>query len=131
MANFTGVIIEESLEKKEVLKNVKILKTKVEQVTEKHKTPWIKKWTLRTVEIQENQADEIAKELSISLDSKHSWYADFKNKTFHYIIFRDKVFKVDRSKPEQYHNVTKYGLTLGIPDYQLDFSPHIKEWKRK
>lgn len=128
--NFIGVIIEESLENKEVLKTVKILKTKVEQVTEKHKTPWIKQWTLHTVEIPEEKADTVAKELSKSLDSKHSWYADFKNNVFHYIIFCNKVFKVDRSKPEQYNNVTKYGLTLGIPDYQLDFSPHIREWKR-
>jgi len=103
----------------------------VEQVTEKHKTPWIKQWTLHTVEIPENQGDKIAKELSTSLDSKHSWYADFENKAFHYIIFRNKVFKVERAKLEQYSKVTKYGLTLGIPDYQLDFSPHIKEWKRK
>src|SRR3989338_2413915 len=131
MANFTGVIIEESLEKKDVLKKVKILKTKVEQVTEKHKTSWIKQWTLHTVEIPENKSDKIAKELSTSLDAKHSWYADFKNKAFHYIIFRNNVFKVDRSKPEQYRKVTEYGLTLGIPDYQLDFSPHITEWKRK
>ena len=130
MANFTWVIIEESLEKKEVLQKVKILKTKVEQVTEKHKTPWIKQWTLHTVEIPENKADKIAKGLSASLDSEHSWYADFKNNEYYYIIFRNKVFKVDRSKPEQYQKVTEYGLTLGIPDYQLDFSPHIKEWKR-
>lgn len=128
--NFIGVIIEESLERRDVLKTVKILKTKVEQVTEKYKTPWIKRWTLHTVEIPEEKADTIAKELSKSLDSKHSWYADFKSNTYHYIIFHNKVFKVDRSKPEQYNNVTKYGLTLGIPDYQLDFSPHIKEWKR-
>ena len=39
MTNFNGVIIEESLEKKGVLKMVKIIKTKVEQVTEEHKTP--------------------------------------------------------------------------------------------
>lgn len=130
MTNFNGVIIEESLEKKDILKKVKILKTKIEKVTEKHKTPWIKQWTLHTVEILENQADKIAEDLSKSLDSKHSWYADFKNDKFHYIIFRNKVFKVDRSKPEQYADVTKYGLTLGIPDYQLDFSPHIKEWER-
>ena len=131
MANFNGVIIEESLEKKDILKKVKILKTKVEQVTEEHKTPWIKQWTLHTVEILENQVDVVAKEVSHSLDSEHSWYADFKNDKFHYIIFRNKVFKVDRSKPEQYNDVTKYGLTLGIPGYQLDFSPHIKEWERK
>ena len=130
MTNFNGVIIEESLENKDVLQKVKIIKTEVEEVTEEHKTPWIKQWTLHTVEIPENQADEIAEDLSNSLDSEHEWYADFKNDKFHYIIFRNKVFKVDRSKPEQYHDVTKYGLSLGIPDYQLDFSPHIKEWER-
>ena len=131
MTNFKGVIIEESLEEKDVLKKVKILKTKVEKVTEEHKTPWIKQWTLHTVEIPENQVDAVAKDLSKSLDSKHEWYADFKNGKFHYIIFRNKVFKVDRFKPEQYTKVTKFGISLGIPDYQLDFSPHIKEWERK
>ncbi len=130
MSNFTGVIIEESLENKDVLQKVRIIKTKAEPVTEKHKTPWVKQWTLHTVEIFENQADEVAKELSQSLDSEHSWYADFRDNHYHYIIFCNKVFKVDRSKSEQYKEVTKYGLTLGIPDYQLDFSPHIKEWAR-
>jgi hypothetical protein len=130
MTNFNGVIIEESLENADVLQKMKIIKTKVEETTEEHKTPWIKQWTLHTVEIPENQADEIAEDLSKSLDSEHDWYADFKNDKFHYIIFRNKVFKVDRSKPEQYQDVTKYGISLGIPDYQLDFSPHIKEWAR-
>jgi len=44
------------------------------------------------------------------LDTEHSWYADF-------------------TKKEQYTDVTKFGVSLGIPDYQLDFSPHIKEWE--
>lgn len=130
MINFNGVIIEESLENKDVLQKIKIIKTIVEEVTEEHKTPWIKQWTLHTVEIPENQVDEIAEEISRVLDSEHDWYADFKNNDFHFVIFRNKVFKVDRSKPEQYNDVTKYGVSLGIPDYQLDFSPHIKEWER-
>lgn len=130
MKNFNGVIIEESLENKDVLGKVKILKTDISQVKEKHKTPWIKQWTLHTVEIFQNQADNIAEEISGALDSEHDWYADFKNNDFHYIIFRNKVFKVERSKPEQYGDVTKYGVSLGIPDYQLDFSPHIKEWEK-
>jgi len=128
--NFNGVIIEESLENKDVLQKVKIIKTKVEKVGEKHKTPWIKQWTLRTVEIFANQADEIAEELSKSLDSERNWYADFKNGKFHYIIYRNKVFRVDRSKPEQYKKAVEYGLLLGIPDYQLDFTPDIEEWKK-
>ncbi len=121
MTHFKGVIIEESLENKDVLQKVKIIKTKVEEVTKEHKTPWVKQWTLHTVEISGSEADEIAKELSKSLDSEHNWYADFKNDKFHYIIFRNKVFKVNRSKTEQYQEVINYGLSLGIPDYQLNF----------
>ena len=52
--NYKGVIIEESLETKDVLERIKILSTKVEQVVDKHKTPWLKQWTMHTVEIAEN-----------------------------------------------------------------------------
>jgi len=124
--DYKGTIIEESLENKDVLQKVNILKTKVEKVIEEHQTPWLKQWTLDIVEIPENQADFIAQELSQSLDSKHDWYADFKNKDFHYIIFRNKVFKVDRSDKEQYNEISKYGVSLGIPDYQLTFSSDIE-----
>ena len=126
MNSYKGTIIEESLENKAVLQKVNILKTKVEKVVEKHQTPWLKQWTLHIVEIPENQADFIAQELSQSLDSEHNWYADFKNNDFHYIIFRNKVFKVDRADAEQYNEVRKYGVSLCIPDYQLTFSPDIK-----
>ncbi len=130
MGNFIGIIIEESLENKNVLQKVKIINTKVEEITEEHNTPWIKQWTLHTVEIPENKADEIAKELSKSLDSQHNWYADFKDEKIHFIIFKNKVFKIDRTNKEQYEKATKYGISLGIPEYQVDFSPHVKEWKR-
>ena len=128
--DYKGVIIEESLENKEILNKVRVIKTRVEQVTEKHKTPWIKQWILHTVEVAEEQVEAIVKEVSESLDSEHSWYADFKNDEFHYIIFRNKVFKVDRSKKEQYDEATKFGVSVGIPDYQLNFTPDIKEWER-
>ena len=127
---FTGVIIEESLENKDVLKKVKIINTEVEEVTENHKTPWIKQWTLYTVEIPENQAEEIAKELSKSLDSEHNWYADFKNDKTHFIIFRDKIFKINRLNKDEYDEATKHGISLGIPEHQVNFSPHVKERKR-
>lgn len=127
MNNYKGIIIEESLKNKDVLKKFNIVSTKIEKVTEEHQTPWLNQWTLDTVEIHENQADFIAQELSQSLDSKHNnWYVDFKNNNFHYIIFRNKVFKVDRYDKEQYNEVTKYGVSLGIPDYQLDFSPNLE-----
>jgi hypothetical protein len=121
--NFVGVIIEESLEDKTVLQKVRILETKIERTTERHKTPWIRKWTLHTVEVLENQADEIANELSKTLDSKHAWYADFRNDELHYIIFRNRIFKIDPTDKQQYDEARKYGISLGIPEYQADFHP--------
>ena len=132
MENYQGVIIEESLENKEVLKKIKIISTKVELITEEHKTPWLLRWTLYTVEISDNMAKEIAEEISKSLDRDHggSWYADFKNDTHHYIIFRDKIFCIDRKNKEQYDEAKRYGISLGIPEYQVDFHPEVEEWER-
>ncbi|PIU71740.1 hypothetical protein COS80_01580 [Candidatus Woesebacteria bacterium CG06_land_8_20_14_3_00_39_27] len=124
--NYKGVMIEESLKDTSVLKNVDIISTKVEKVVKSHKTPWLTQWTLHTVEIPEEKAQEIANAISKALESEHNWYADFKNKQFHYIVFKGKVFKVDRSKSDEYEEVKKYGISLGIPDYQLDFSPDIQ-----
>ncbi len=126
---YEGVIIEESLKDKAVLKLVEIVSTKVESVTKEHKTPWLKQWTLHNVKIPESDIDKVADVISKSIEPNY-WYADFKNNEHHYIIFPNKVFKVDRSKPEQYKQVSSYGLGLGIPDYQLDFSPAIRQWER-
>lgn len=127
MSNYKGVIIEESLSDKAVLSRVKIISTKVEPITEKHKTPWLKQWTLHTVEIPEAQAKEVAEALSHAIDTTHaSWYADFKTETRHYIIYPNKVFFIDRTKKAEYDAATAYGVTLGIPEYQVDFQQFVK-----
>jgi hypothetical protein len=129
MTNYKGVVIEESLENKDVFRKVKILSTKVVKVVEKHKTPWLSQWTLHDVEIAEAAA--IAEKISKSLDRNHggSWYADFKNDTHHYIIFCDKIFYIDRKSKKQYDEAKSYGISLGIPEYQVDFHPEVAEWK--
>jgi len=128
--NYIGTIIEESLENKDILKEVKVLSKKIEQVTERHKTPWLKQWTLCEVEIGADKAAKISNELSEALEGAHNWYADFKNDRLHFIIFRNKVFRIDRQNKEQYNQAKKYGISLGIPEYQVDFYPDKKEWKR-
>jgi hypothetical protein len=85
---------------------------------------------MHTVEIPDGEAEEIAKILSRSLEREHAWYADFKNDSVHYIIFRDKVFCIDRKSREQYAEAKQYGLSLGIPEYQVDFAPDDEIWKR-
>lgn len=121
MTNFKGVVIEESLENKDVLKKVKILSTKVEKVVKEHETPWLLQWTLHAVEISDKEAWKIAEEISKALDRSHggSWYADFKNGTHHYIIFPNKVFLIDRKNKGQYAEAKRYGILLGIPEHQL------------
>lgn len=96
------------------------------------KRRWLSQWTLHTVEVPEDEAQIIAKEISKSLDYSHdsSWYADYKNNTHHYIIFRDKIFYIDRRSKEQYDEAKRYGISLGIPEYQVDFAPDDKIWER-
>lgn len=129
-SNFNGVIIEESLENSSVLEHVKIIETNVVPVNKDHKTPWLKKWTLHTVEIEANKAEEVSKLISDSLDSEHEWYADYRNNNYHYVIFRNNIFKVNRSENSQYDAVMDYGIAKGIPRHQLDFSYHISEWEK-
>lgn len=125
--NYKGTIIEESLEEKGVLKDVTIISTKVEKITSHHKTPWLRQWTLHLVEIPQEKAKEVAEKLSKSLDYSHhsSWYADYKNDKFHYIIFKEKIFKINRRSAVEYEEAKKYGISLGIPEYQVDFSPEV------
>lgn len=128
--NYTGIIIEESLEDKGVLDEVRIVNTEVEKVTDEHKTPWLTQWTLHTVEVPEAQADEADQRLSMALESKDSWYTDFKNNKYHYIVYRGKIFKVDLLNPTLYKDAKQYGISLGIPEYQVDFTPEDKIWER-
>ena len=128
--DFKGVIIEESLEDISGLKQMRIVSTRVSKVTETHKTPWVKQWTLHSVEIPEQKAKAVAEELSKALDSKHAWYADFKNDSHHYILFKNKIFYIDKKRQEQYDEAKKYGLSLGMPAYQVNFHVEVNKWKR-
>ncbi len=125
MAAFIGVIIEESLTDNSILKKLKITKTEVEKTTPEHKSS-VKQWTLHTVEIPENQASKVAKGLGKALDKAHGWYADFKNDTHHYIVFSGRVFYIDRKGRAQYDRARAYGISLGIPEGQLDFENDAK-----
>ena len=124
--DYTGIIIEESLKDSSVLRAVQIVDTKTEQVTKEHNTPWLAHWTLHTVTVPANKAAMVAKWLSESL-GRNYWYVDYRNRTTHYIIFPDKVYKVDRNKPEQYEAVKAYGISLGIPEHQLTFSSELSD----
>jgi len=119
--NYNGIIIAESLRDKDVLKDVNILSTIVEKVGAHHETPWLEKWTLHTVEVHENMVKNVSEKLAGAFDTDHigNWYADFKNDHFHYVIYPNKIFKLDRSKKSDYDEMAEYALGIGLPKSQL------------
>lgn len=121
MKKYHGVIIEESLENLSVLRDVKILSTRVSVVNEKHKTPWLKKWTLHTVEVEREEAEKIAQKISESFDPAHSWFADFNDGEQEYIIFPNKIFCINMRLQDEYDKAREYGVSIGIPEYQVAF----------
>ena len=129
MNAFKGVIIEESLQDKAVLEKLRILSTKTETVTESHNTPWLKQWTLHSIEVSEKDADDASEEIRKALDSKHAWYADFKNDKRHYIVFKDKIFKEELSTWVRSNNTKKPdGMPLsgfGVPGIISLFAPYL------
>ena len=122
---YVGVIIEESLRDTGVLRELRIVRTSQQPVTEWHRTPWVRQWTLHVVEIADEAAERLAGRLAEAIDTTHgAWYADFKNHDTHYVVFAGHVFRVQRAAPAAYEDAKAYGRALGIPEYQLDFDTY-------
>jgi hypothetical protein len=117
--SYIGDIIAESLEDTSILKDVNIVSTRVEPVTEEHQTPWLTQWTLHTIDVADGDAVSLAERLSHALDRHQNWYVDFKNSFTHFVIFRDKVFRIDRRRKDEYRDMQAYGIAQGVPEYQL------------
>jgi hypothetical protein len=127
--DYEGILVEESLKDKSVLDSLFITSTQVEPVTVAHRTPWLKHWTLHAILVPAEDAAIVALQLGVAID-RGGWYADYRNNTTHFVIFPGKIFKIDRQRPEHYAETVAYGVSIGIPEYQLDFGPVIPQWER-
>ncbi len=119
--DYKGVIIEESLADKSALDGLKILIQEIEVVEEAHETPWLEKWTCDTVEVPEATIDEVTQRLASAIDIEHcgNWYCDFKNDNWHYVVFRDKIFKINRKSRDDYVKMQEYAASIGLPAHQM------------
>lgn len=104
---YSGCIIDESIKDKSVINEFKI----VEKIDDDG-IMWL-------VEIDEDKINYILPKLQASMVDSPIWYCDLKCEDWHYIIFNDKIFRVNRDCPEQYEETRQYGLNRGIPDEQL------------
>lgn len=70
-------------------------------------------------------AEVVASNIAVAIDPDHasSWFADFQNDDTHFVIFYNRIFKIDKTQPEEYVAVKQYALSIGIPEHQLGFMP--------
>lgn len=109
---YTGAIVEESLENKEILKDFKILSV----IETKEENP-ADRWHIYEIEVVREQIEIISKNLKST-----KWYAHFWNENREVIaIFRDKMFKFNFDDEKSRQPAMEYGLSVGIPKEQLDF----------
>lgn len=119
--DYKGIIIEESLSNANIIKELEVIGTEIESVTEKSETPWLDRWTMHTVVIKEDRIDEYTKKLSNLIEVEHcsNWYCDFQNEKFHYVVFSNKVIKMDKTSEEDYRKMREYAISIGLPEHQL------------
>ena len=101
---YKGIIIQESLEDKNLVKKMQILDTKVAGT-----------WTIHTILISKSDIEGLAPYI------KQGWYAHFWHGGEIIAIFKDKIFKFKHNEPNSWREAIGYGISIGIPRKQLDF----------
>lgn len=108
---WTGEVIEESLDDNRVLNKIKVLKMEIS----KDRNPK-DRWHIYTVQVSEKEIKFLAKHIK-----KGTWYMDFKKGKEGVVIFKSKSFTFDYKDKKTYKPIIDYGLSQGIPKKQLDF----------
>ena len=104
---YKGIIIEESLEYKDVLHDVEILKTKISDDG---------KWHIFTVLV----SSDYFKKLSENIKDG-TWYAHFWKDRDVVAVFKNTIISFNFDDKSTWTEVLEYGRSLGIPEEQLDF----------
>jgi len=115
---WTGVIVEESLDDKAVLKKVKIVKTKesFDDVTQSD-------WRIHTVEAEDKNIDSVIKLGSKCI--KNGWWMDFRKDNVGFIVFQNKFFKITKDDLTNQKKAQKYAISVGVDPRQADFTKYF------
>ena len=115
-----GLLLKESLTDMTVLELVQITRTETWQVSNAAAyQPAI--WNAIYFEAEDSQADVFAGRFSEALKPQ-GWYLNASTAMDVYVVFPGKVFKYPRGDTLQREAAKRYGLSIGIPASQLDWS---------
>lgn len=112
-----GVILEESLEDKSLLKLVKIVKTSVSKLSGEDRI-----MTFHNIEVEDSKKDEFIQKAIKSI--KQSFYLHIVKEKVMYVIFKNHMFKFSKGYPEL-ETAKEYGKSIGILEEQMDFEDLI------
>lgn len=104
---YKGIIIEESLENRDLLKNAQIIESNLSEDGE---------WNMHTVLVPLEYLEKLAKNLKDG-----TWYAHLWHDRDVVAVFKGKTFRFNFDNKDSWKDVLEYGRSLGIPEEQLDF----------
>ena len=107
MKFYKGTIIENSLEDKNILKDLKV--TKNYQIED---------WILDDVLVTEEQIKNLGKYMNDGPWYMHFWQ---KGNDKVKVVFKDKIFMIDYSDKNTWNEAISHGKSRGISEEQLDF----------
>ena len=109
-----GVIIEESLEDKSLLKLVKIVQTRLATLTnEEGKGTFF----FHQVCVNDGDIDKVVDKAKRVI--KPRWYMHFCRSEMIIVIFKNKVFKHMKGNDHSLYDIIKYGKSIGVNEAQL------------
>jgi hypothetical protein len=116
---FRGALLKESLNDETVLERLQVTNTsEFEQREPSPDQP--SRWTAIFFEGHEDEADEIAEELSRALKPR-GWYADFSTASHKFVVLPEKVFKYKLGDKQGEADAKEFARLLGVPERQLDW----------
>lgn len=107
---YKGIIVEESLDDSRIINDLEIIKIEISK-EEKPED----RWHIYTIKVSKEDINTLAKNI------KKGWYMHFWKDRKVIAIFKDKKFEFNFDDKSTWKPVIEYGLSIGIPQEQLDF----------
>jgi hypothetical protein len=112
MNQYTGTIIEESLEDNRMINNFEIVSVRITR----DENP-ADRWHLYKIKSSKEDILLLANNIQ-----QGTWYAHFWDTDNNIIaVFRDRIFEFKHDDISSWGPAVEYGKSIGIPDEQLDF----------
>ncbi len=119
---YKGLLLKESLNDESVLNLINTTKTEIWDNIQNAAEGQPKKWTAIYFEFEGSEEEATIKAEVLSRALKHMWYLNFSTEEEIYVIYpKHKFYKYIKGDEQKKQEAINYGLSIGIPQSQLDW----------